>query len=95
MGQIDTFSAASTLGWANGPNGVAPVVISTGGPAGVGDGYLQAAPTLTGDFVVAQLGVDNIKDLATVPEPSALLLLTAGLVALGMFQRLFSQRSMR
>jgi hypothetical protein len=207
--QIDTFSGASTLGWANGPNGVAPIVIPTGGPAGVGDGYLQitadnsgvdgrltvfnrsqwagnllsagvaaiemdlknfgpspllsiriglkqiagfgsagfastvgislpddglwhhatflldaadltrinsttlsldtllsnvgefrilsalTAPTLTGDFVTAQLGVDNIKDLATVPEPSALLLLTAGLVALGMFKRPFRQRSMR
>jgi PEP-CTERM motif len=195
VGQTDTFSTASTLGWSNG-NAPAPLVISTGGPAGVGDGYLQitadgsgvvgrltafnrsqwagdflsagvaavemdlrnfgssplsiriglkesatidspgfastvgfslpvdglwhhatflldtadltrfnsttllldtllsnvaelrilhsAAPSLTGDPIVSQLGVDNIKArAAAVPEPSALLLLTAGLVALG------------
>ena len=30
---------------------------------------------------------ERIKDLATVPEPSALLLLTAGLVALGVLKK--------
>ena len=194
VGQIDTFSAASTLGWSMGLP-PAPLVISTGGPAGGGDGYLQitadgvdidgrltvfnrsqwagdflsagvtavemdlrnfgdsplsiriglkqsatigspgfastvgfslpvdglwhhatflldaadltrlnsttllldtllsnvaefrilnsGAPSLTGGFIVGQLGVDNI---VAVPEPSALLLLTAGLVALGMLK---------
>jgi len=205
VGQIDTFSAASTLGWSNG-GAPAPLVISTGGPAGVGDGYLQitadgigadgrltvfnrsqwagdflsagvasvemdlknfgssplsiriglrqsdifgapgfastvgfslpvdglwhhatflldaadltrfnsttllldallssvaefrilnsAAPSLTGDFIVSQLGVDNIKAraAATVPEPSALLLLTTGLVALGMLKKYAEKR---
>ena len=208
VGQIDTFSTASTLGWSSGAF-TAPLVISTGGPAGVGDGYLQitadgvtsagrltvfnrsqwagdflsagvvavemdlknfgssplsiriglkqsatngspgfastagfslpvdglwhhatflldaadltrinsttllldtllsnvaefrilnsAAPSLTGDFIVGQLGVDNIKDMATptaVPEPSALLLLTAGLVALGMLKK-YGEKSPR
>ena len=37
-GQIDTFSGTTTEGWAG---GASPTHIATGGPAGVGDGYLQ------------------------------------------------------
>jgi hypothetical protein len=41
LGQIDTFSG-STLGWDTGTRGpTQPAVISSGGPGGAGDGFLQ------------------------------------------------------
>lgn len=43
VGNVDTFSAGSNNGWGSGAaNPVAPTVVGSGGPAGVGDGYLLA-----------------------------------------------------
>ena len=48
LGQSDTFSTSDTLGWTMGANStILPTVISTGGPQGAGDGYLQAISTGT------------------------------------------------
>ena len=42
IGQIDTFQGGTTLGWGvPGPSPNPPVVVSTGGPAGLGDAYLE------------------------------------------------------
>ena len=57
LGQIDRFSTASTLNWTNGAPGTDPVVISTGGPGGAGDGYLQV--TATGAGPTGRLTVFN------------------------------------
>ena len=48
LGQIDTFSG-SALGWSTGARGNAgPAVISTGGPAGAGDSFLQLSSDAAG-----------------------------------------------
>ncbi|MBX6313936.1 MAG: hypothetical protein IRY99_13620 [Isosphaeraceae bacterium] len=42
LGQIDTFEDGTTQGWSNGPSAPAPPLnIPSGGPAGVGDHFLQ------------------------------------------------------
>ena len=48
LGQSDTFSTTSTLNWTNGAPATDPLVISTGGPAGAGDGYLQVTANNSG-----------------------------------------------
>lgn len=41
LGQIDTFQGGTTVDWTSGfPNPNPPTVVSTGGPAGLGDMYL-------------------------------------------------------
>lgn len=46
LGQVDTFSGGTPLGWQEGPSSTnPPVVISTGGPAGIGDAFLQNLAT--------------------------------------------------
>jgi len=75
LGQSDSFSTSDTLGWTMGFNQIIPpAVVSTGGPQGVSDGYLQIVSTgggsansklvmfnqiqWTGDFIAA--GVTRI-----------------------------------
>ena len=42
LGMIDTFEGLSTAGWSSGgANPTPPSAVATGGPAGVGDGYLR------------------------------------------------------
>ncbi|MEP7015775.1 MAG: PEP-CTERM sorting domain-containing protein [Verrucomicrobiota bacterium] len=42
VGQVDNFQDGTTQNWANGDAGAPPVLnIATGGPAGVGDKYMQ------------------------------------------------------
>ena len=48
LGQSDAFSTTSTLNWTNGAPATDPLVISTGGPAGAGDGYLQVTADNSG-----------------------------------------------
>ena len=46
LGQSDTFQTSDAMGWTIGPNGgFVPAVISTGGPQGANDGYLQLIST--------------------------------------------------
>ena len=48
-GQADTFSTSDPAGWTMGPNAVMlPIVISSGGPQGANDGYLEVISTGTG-----------------------------------------------
>jgi hypothetical protein len=48
LGQIDTFSA-SAVGWSTGARGNAgPALISTGGPTGAGDSFLQLSSDAAG-----------------------------------------------
>ncbi len=78
-------------------------MIAIGGPAayntffstGIGDARIineAGATDLNGDFVVGQLGIDNIH---AVPEPASAALLTGGLLlfAVGCFARLREPRS--
>lgn len=56
FGQVDTFQTSDTMGWAKGFNSLMPPsVISDGGPAGVGDGYLQNISTGTGSADAKQV----------------------------------------
>jgi hypothetical protein len=49
LGQIDNFQSLDTLGWTMGPNSIQfPIVISSGGPLGNIDAYLDVASTGTG-----------------------------------------------
>jgi hypothetical protein len=49
LGQADRFSTNDPLGWTMGPNAVMlPIVISTGGPQGANDGFLEVISTGTG-----------------------------------------------
>lgn len=42
LGMADTFEGGADRGWSVGPASIAlPVVVASGGPAGVGDGYLR------------------------------------------------------
>lgn len=46
LGMTDTFQDGSTAGWSSGAaNPNPPFVVSSGGPAGLGDGFLQLAAT--------------------------------------------------
>ena len=50
LGQMDTFEDGTTLGWSagepqSGSHPAPPVNVPTGGPAGVGDGYLRLTAT--------------------------------------------------
>jgi len=57
LGQIDTFSA-SAAGWSTGARGNAgPAVISTGGPTGAGDSFLQLSSYVCANRVG---GADNL-----------------------------------
>jgi hypothetical protein len=49
IGQIDDFESGTTSNWANGVSAADPINISTGGPLGAGDNYLQ----VTSDGVTA------------------------------------------
>ncbi len=77
-------------------------LIAIGGPAayntfftsGIGDVRIineVGATNLNGDFIVGQLGFDNIH---AVPEPAATALVASGVIALA-FMRLRSRRSVR
>jgi len=49
LGQTDTFQTPDALGWTIGINSpLVPTVISTGGPQGANDGYLQVISTGSG-----------------------------------------------
>jgi hypothetical protein len=49
LGQVDSFQTSDTLGWTVGSNAFFfPTVISTGGPQGANDGYLQLISTGSG-----------------------------------------------
>ena len=58
---IDTFEDGTTMGWVvgEGPNPVPPVNVSTGGPAGVDDAYLQLQ-ALGGSGAGSRLSVFNM-----------------------------------
>ena len=43
--QVNTFQGANPAGWTNGGAAADPVVLTTGGPAGAGDGYLRVTAT--------------------------------------------------
>lgn len=45
-GQVDTFQSGTTLGWLHGVNSVTPpTVVTSGGPLGANDAYLQSIST--------------------------------------------------
>jgi hypothetical protein len=48
LNQVDDFQSGTTANWMNGPPSADPVNVSSGGPAGAGDRFLQAASTGVG-----------------------------------------------
>jgi len=60
-GRVDTFSSGTTEGWVS-PATNPPLVVTTGGPAGAGDGYVFV--TATGGSLNNQLAALNVTQWA-------------------------------
>lgn len=45
LNQVDDFQSGTIAAWTNGPPGADPVNVSSGGPAGAGDRFLQVTST--------------------------------------------------
>jgi hypothetical protein len=60
-GKVDTFSSGSTEGWVS-PATNPPIVVTTGGPAGAGDGYVFV--TATNGSLNSQLAALNVTQWA-------------------------------
>ena len=60
-GRVDTFSSGTTEGWAS-PANNPPIVVTTGGPTGAGDGYVFV--TATDGSLNSQLAALNVTQWA-------------------------------